>query len=103
MDQKILEELKQAKKLGTKNKKEAMRCLQRKARYQKQQAIVDGQRDTLEAQVRRARIAASGPDLLSLSFSWLFAFMIIIIRLRRWRFRRRTGRWSTPCGRAARR
>lgn len=56
LDQKILNEQREAKKLGMKNKKEAMRHLVRKSRYVKQQGLVDGQRDTLEAQVRMKHV-----------------------------------------------
>lgn len=64
-DQKILDELKEAKRLGTKNKKEAMRHMVRKARYVKQQQQVEGQRDTLEAQVSALRKRGSGSVALA--------------------------------------
>jgi hypothetical protein len=48
----MLTHTREQQELGTKNKPEAIRCLKRKARYVKQQEMIDGQRDTLEAQVR---------------------------------------------------
>lgn len=63
LDKKIRDELIAAKKCGTKNKQQALLHLKKKARYQKQQAAIEGQRESLETQMMGLEMTASNTEV----------------------------------------
>ncbi|XP_070536266.1 charged multivesicular body protein 4c-like [Ptychodera flava] len=64
LEKKISTELKQAKQMGTKNKRAALMALKRKKRYEKQLAQIDGTLSTIEFQREALESANTNTEVL---------------------------------------